>query len=289
MRQGAAEPRNHSSRRIIVAFLVACILLLIIGPRIQPVASVLSPVFVPVESTVSGIADDIGATISSLTNLPALSRENQDLRHQIAILEQDEARMPLYRRENKSLTRALHFSDLNPSLDLQVARVIGRGTPGLSASVTIDAGAGEGVRMENPVLDANGFVIGKVTQVSQAESTVGLLTAGDINIPAMDSRTNAQGLVDTPAGGSPRLDDVVAGQKLHVGDLVVTSGLGNEFPLGSLIGQIVQVRGGNVQPFQVAPIRTAADLNNLEYVQVIRNFGPGITVSYARKSSGGHG
>jgi cell shape-determining protein MreC len=70
------------------------------------------------------------------------------------------------------------------------------------------------------------------------------------------------------------------------GDLVVTSGLWNEFPIGLLIGQVTGVQGGNVATFQTAPLRTAADLNSISYVQVVRNFGPGASVNYSFRARG---
>jgi rod shape-determining protein MreC len=266
----------------VIAFLIACVGLLIAGPRIQPVASVLSPIFVPIESTVSGVADDVGAFVGSLTKLPTLERQNRALQREIALLQEQVALDPLVRKELRELNREVGFRDLNPHLDLLSSRVLYLGTTGLSPSVTVAAGSNNGVRVGNPVLDPNGYVIGKVTQVWLAGATVGLLTAPDINIPALDSRTGARGLADTPAGGSPRLDLVVAGQKLHAGDYVVTSGLMNEFPIGLLIGQIQSVSGGNVQSFRSAPIRTAGDLNNPEYVQIVLNFGPGTNARYSR-------
>lgn len=280
MRQGATEHRN--GRRTVVLFLLASIGLLVAGPKFQPVVSVLSPVFVPVETVVSGITDDATGFVSELTNLPQLQSENKLLRHQNAILIKQDAMYPVVTRENAAFSRELNFRDLNPHLVLQLGRVIGESTAGLNRTVTIDVGSNEGVRADNPVVDPNGFVVGKVTQVLQAQSTVGLLTAGNISIPAMDSRTGATGLVDTPYGRGPRLDDVLTGKRMRVGDLVVTSGLGNEFPIGSYIGQISHLQTSNVLPFQEAPIHTAADLNNLEYVQVIVNFGPSRGVNYSK-------
>ena len=280
MRQGAAERRGSGSRRIVVGVLSACVILLIIGPRIQPVANVISPIVTPVESTISGIANDIGTIVSSLTRLPTLERENRSLRKQIAMLDQQLAQQPLLRRELNADAHMLNFRYVNPHLDLLPAAVIGSGAQGLSQQLTINAGSNEGVRLENPVLDQYGFVIGKVTEVDQAESSAGLLTANNIDIPALDARTGAKGLVSTSVGGTPTINSVEIGQHLRIGDLVVTSGLNNEFPIGSLIGQITSVQGGSVLSLQSAKIRTAADMNNIQYVQVVRNFGNGVRVAY---------
>lgn len=265
-----------------VAFLLAALLLLIAGPRVEPVASVLSPIFVPIDSVVSGVTDDVSATVSSLTSLPRLQSEINGLKRQNSVLIKKVAMEPIYARENRTLSRELNFRDLNPHLDLQPARVIGQSLLGLNSSITISAGSNQGLRMGNPVFDPNGFVVGKVTQVWRASSTVGLLTAPNISIPAMDAKTGSQGLVDTTYGGSPRLSDVLTGRRINAGDLVVTSGLGNEFPVGSYIGQITHVQTSNVQAFQYAPIHTGADLNNLQYVQVALNFGPTVKVKYTR-------
>jgi rod shape-determining protein MreC len=288
MRQGAIHTtgtiEHRRSRRLVVVFLLAALLLLVIGPRIQPVASVFSPIFVPVQSVVSGIADDVAGFVGTIARLPQLDGENRTLRKHDAVLSRRLAKYFFYVRENKALTRMLHFQqDLNPRLVVQSARVIGRSTLGLASTVTASAGSDQGVRVGNPVMDENGFVVGKITQVWRSGATVGLISEGAdvISIPAVDARTAAAGLVETPAfGQAPRFDNISVGANLRAGDLVATSGLGQGFPTGALIGQITSIHKSNVDPFQFASMRTAANLDNLEYLQIIVNFRPSTTIHY---------
>lgn len=286
MRQGAVERRAVAgNKRVVVAFVVACFVVLLFGAQIQPVAGMVSPVYVPIVSVVSSAAAAISSTVSSITKLPQLEQQNNALRRQVAMLKHEAAMVHIYQREDARFSKALNFHDLNPHLDLASAAVIGRGATGLSDTLTVGAGSNEGVRMNNPVVDKNGFVVGKVTSVLPAQSTVSLVTANNVNILAMDARTGAAGLVETPMGKTPVFGDIAIGRRVRAGDFIVASGMGNEFPIGTLIGQVIKVEGGSAASFHTAPINTEADLNSLDYVQILTNFGPGIHVDYSLSPS----
>jgi rod shape-determining protein MreC len=58
------------------------------------------------------------------------------------------------------------------------------------------------------------------------------------------------------------------------GDIVLTSGLGGNFPKNLLIGQVTAVRQRDIELFQEADVAPAVNLGKLEIVFVIRNFTP---------------
>jgi rod shape-determining protein MreC len=285
MRQGAAEGR--SSRRLVVAFLIAAVALLVVGPKIKPVASIFSPVFTPIESVVSGVADDVSGAVGSLHDLPTLESQIKALKQQNAVLIKQLVYKRDARRENVLLSRMLNFADLNPHLDEQPARVVDESIAGLGNSIGINVGSAEGIRMGNPVVDPYGFLVGRITTVWAQHSEVTLISAGGSYVPAEDSNTGAKGLVQTPYGGSPQLGAVQTGQKVAAGDLVETWGLRDLYPVGLVIGQITRVRISNVATEQTATMRTAADLNNLQLVQVIRGWASGVTSKYPKAISKG--
>jgi rod shape-determining protein MreC len=61
---------------------------------------------------------------------------------------------------------------------------------------------------------------------------------------------------------------------VQTGDLVLTSGLGGNFPADMLIGQVSGVRQRPVELFQTASIEPVVDFTQLEIVLVIVNFRP---------------
>ena len=57
-------------------------------------------------------------------------------------------------------------------------------------------------------------------------------------------------------------------------ELVLTSGLGGEYPSDILVGQVVNVRKLETDLFQSATVQTAVDFSTLRAVLVITNFKP---------------
>ena len=58
------------------------------------------------------------------------------------------------------------------------------------------------------------------------------------------------------------------------GDLVLTSGLGGDYPPNILIGQVTGVRSRDFDLFQTASVQPVVDFSQLEIILVITNFRP---------------
>jgi len=61
---------------------------------------------------------------------------------------------------------------------------------------------------------------------------------------------------------------------ISVGDEIITSGLGGNFPKNLAIGQVVSVHQRDYEMFQQATIRPTVNFDRLEFVLVITNFQP---------------
>ena len=59
-----------------------------------------------------------------------------------------------------------------------------------------------------------------------------------------------------------------------VGEIVLTSGLGGNFPKGIPIGQVMEIRQRDIDVFQQAVVRPTVDFSSLELVMVVTNFDP---------------
>jgi cell shape-determining protein MreC len=107
-------------------------------------------------------------------------------------------------------------------------------------------------------------------------SQVLLLENPSSSVGAVDLTTHAVGVVDGSLSGPPELTDVLTGDKVHVNDLIVTSGQLNLYPRNLLIGQVTRISKQTDQLFQRIDIRPAADIQHLESVEVIRNWVPSV-------------
>jgi rod shape-determining protein MreC len=61
---------------------------------------------------------------------------------------------------------------------------------------------------------------------------------------------------------------------LNEGELVLTSGLGGDYPPDIMVGQISSVRRSSTSLFQDASVQSAVDFKGLKAVLVIVNFAP---------------
>jgi rod shape-determining protein MreC len=91
-----------------------------------------------------------------------------------------------------------------------------------------------------------------------------------VNTLIQSSRAN--GLVKGQPDGSLLMEYIPLEEKVVAGDIVLTSGLGGDLPRSLVIGQVTDVTKRDIDLFQSAALRPAADLNRLEVVLVILSF-----------------
>jgi rod shape-determining protein MreC len=75
-------------------------------------------------------------------------------------------------------------------------------------------------------------------------------------------------------GGDLIMDFIPQGPTFEVGEGVLSSGLGGQFPRGMAIGVIESIDSQPNAVFQTARVRPAVDFGSLELVMVITNFEP---------------
>ncbi|MER5945071.1 rod shape-determining protein MreC [Streptomyces sp. NPDC001904] len=199
-------------------------------------------VFGPVESGVAGAVDPIGNAISAV--------RDSDKRHD---------RISQLERENAALKSKLGSDDRNRSkihqLDTMLktagagqygikgAQVIAIGSAqGFSWTVTIDAGADDGIKRDMTVLNGDGLV-GRVTTVGPGTSTILLANDPDFTVGTRMEKTDELGFA-TGQGDRPLRVQLLNGKaKVKKGDRLVTFGSAADKPFvpGVPVGRVVRV------------------------------------------------
>jgi rod shape-determining protein MreC len=141
------------------------------------------------------------------------------------------------------------------------------------ASVTIDKGEGDGVHINDPVINAEGLV-GKVTQVASDGARVSLITDSSVGVSARIGTSNATGIVQ-PKVGEPNdllLQYLPQNTQASRGENVVTSGTVDPhgdslYPPGIPIGQVTSVNEESA--YTSVNVHPIANLHNLDVVQVL--------------------
>lgn len=154
-------------------------------------------------------------------------------------------------------------------------RVIGRSPTVWFADVTIDVGSGDGVEVDDPVVNGDGLV-GKVSAVTGGSVRVTLIADNSSSVSAKIVPSGVQGLMK-PAVGNPDdliLDFLNPEKRVGKGQSVVTSGwrgIGIEsgYPPNLPIGEVAEASLKEQEAQAQVHIRPFADLRELDLVQVL--------------------
>ncbi|HMK53128.1 MAG TPA: rod shape-determining protein MreC [Thermodesulfobacteriota bacterium] len=196
-----------------------------------------------------------------------LEKENRVLKQKIAELQEENHRMKEMKLTNERMRQLLKFREQN-SPSMIGAEVIGQDPSSWFKSVTIDKGEGDGVKKGMAVISPTG-VIGQVLKTAPHYATVLLVTDYNSAIDCIVQRTRAKAIVEGVGENRCQLKYLLRADEAAVGDVVVTSGLGGNFPKGLMVGEIKKIdkRGHGV--FQYAELVPSVDLTQLEEVFVI--------------------
>ena len=244
---------------------------------LEPAQRWMLRLLVPPQRTLASIADGVSEFFTTLQDLATLRRENEALRDLANRLMIENVRLKEAEAENEMLRRLLQFRRANPHQEYRAAevigRVIGRDPSSLLSYLTIDVGTEQGIELGMPAVTDEGLV-GRIAEVGFTSSKVLLIIDARSSVNALIQSSRASGVVEGVLGGGLVMRYISQDQSVSVGDVLLTSGLGGNFPKGLVIGQVVAVHQRDIEMFQQAQVRPTVDFNRLEKVLVITDFQP---------------
>ncbi|AZR73287.1 rod shape-determining protein MreC [Anoxybacter fermentans] len=229
----------------------------------------------PFQKIVANVHNSVNDYWILITNLKEIKEENERLTHRIQELEFKLAEYNKIRLENERLRKLLAFKELVP-FKMVGAKVIGITPNNWIQDLIIDRGSKDGIKNKMPVITYNGALVGQISQVTANTARVTLLT--DVNfvvggrVQREDSR--AIGIIRGQADKKnfAIMDQIAWDAEIKEGDLVITSGLTSNFPMGIPIGRVTRVKQENFGLIQQAEIELFMSLTPIEEVLVITDF-----------------
>jgi Cell shape-determining protein len=151
-------------------------------------------------------------------------------------------------------------------------RVIARSPTVWYSAVAIDIGSGDGVAVNDPVVNGDGL-IGRVAEVTGGSAQVTLISDHSSAVAAKVVPQGVQGVVK-PDVGNPDdliLDFISPAKRVHQGETVVTAGwraqgFASLFPPNLPVGEVTRV---SIVEREEVHVRPYADLRNLDLLQVL--------------------
>src|SRR5579859_42327 len=275
--------RPESSRLItfgVALFICVVLIVLSVSGVLGPVQNLIAVPLAFVQHLVSGLSNEIDTLATQLGNLQNLQAENEALQRALVSYQAEIVQLREIKADYDRIAALLNYKDRTGIAARQYvpAAVIGRDTTGLLRTITIDHGQRDGLAIGMPVVTELGLV-GRVTAVTSVSAQVLLITDTTSFVNTRLQKANAdssivEGSVQGTAGGNLRMTFIKLTDTITTNDLIVTSGIGGNFPRGLTIGQVTGSRLDDSKLFQEAEVRSLIDFNRLDTVLVITNFEP---------------
>lgn len=256
---------------VFIALVLVCLLLMTMDLRAsgEGLAGTLrdgtQAVFTPVQKAMSFITRPVVGFFEGISDLVGLRDENEQLRRQVAQLEQELAGTESLQRQVQELEAILGIEPPE-ELDTVVARVLATGVSDFDALRLIDKGRRHGITVDMPVIDEGGLV-GRVVAVTETSARIRLITDPTMRVAVRVERTGETGVLTGRGGGLLALEMLNTNTALYEGDLLVTAD--GRFPAGIPVARVLE----DAEPEVGFSLRTTAaavaELTRVDFVKVL--------------------
>ena len=280
--------RFFNNRPLVITVLLSVLLvvLMIVTPgsgKLTGPENVAGTAVSGTQSFLGSLVNGVGQFFSSIFSPNKTETENQQLKEQIAALQQDVQTADELKSENERLKSLLNYVQNHTEYEYITARVITK-DPGYYFDVfVINAGYNDGVSKDDTVITPDGLV-GRVTETGGSWSKVVSIIDSRSSVSGNVERKRDNGVVNGIAQsdaqeGLCEMEFLPLEAELQPGDQVITNGLGGVFPRGFVIGQVVEVSAETGSTGKVVTIKPAVDFLHLEEVLIVKTKDVGATAT----------
>ncbi len=263
----------RSFQTVALAILIIGILLLALGGYLAPLSRIAFSPFISAQTWLASRYLAVRDFMTAPRDIARLSQLNDQYQAEIARLQSQIIELQQQNAELEVLSALLDFARTHAENEYITAAVIGRDVSPFLHYIIINRGSDDGLRRGMPVVSSQGLV-GRVAAVTADGARVQLITDPGTAINVRIQPSGAEGSLSGSITGDITVENIPQDAAIQTGDLVLTSGLGGNFPPDMLIGQVNGVRQRPVELFQTATIEPVVDFSQLEIVLVIVNFRP---------------
>lgn len=264
--------RQPPSFRSFIIAVLTCFVILFFNWRmphvIQPARDVLYAAYNP---------------IYALASYPVLSKEwlNQQTKSEAQLRRENTAMQAEMLQAKVRLQKLSELSAENTRLRglldtpliidgrMEIAEVIGTDADPLRHIIVINRGSTSQLKVGQTVLDDQG-ILGQIISVYPHSSRILLLSDKEHSLSVRLERSGMRAIV-TGTGdlGRLKMEYVPTSANITVGDKVFSSGLGQHFPAGYLVGSVSKVQRHNTGEFAQIEVSPAAQLAGGHHVVVL--------------------
>lgn len=222
----------------------------------------------PIISNYASLAFNINDSSYFFDNYNSIIIENKNLKSENEKLRLDNIVLKDKIKETVIFDETLSYLE-QKDYNFEFARVISK-DEFESNTLIIDLGSKNGIDIGYPVVYKNGFLIGKITEVSDYNSSVSLISKNNSNIASTVLGMNENlGVISGDYDLSLKFDYVSIDSDISIGDIIVTSGIEKHIPYGLVIGEISSIYYNDNDFFQDVYVEPYISEDYFEILSVI--------------------
>ena len=271
--------RQNGILLLVIALLLSIligVLSVVMGGQADPLSNLVNTVTAPVRSGIAAAADWVEGVYTYIFHYGELEQELNGLRVRVGELEEQVREGEEASRENEQLRELLNLQARRRDFVFEGARVTARSTSNWESTLTLSKGSSSGIQAGDCVVTEMGVLVGVVSKTGLNWSTVSTIINTDTQMGGIVNRTYSAGVLEGDFSlmnqDRLKLNYLPEGAQLVSGDEVLTSGRGEVFPSGLVVGQVEGVFTDPSGQTRYAVVKPAVDLDALIKVFVIKDF-----------------
>lgn len=235
-------------------------------------------VLTPLRTGVSKLTGQAERYYSYMFKYEALEAENEQLKAQLAQLEDNTRKVDSVTRENERLRDLLNLQKDHEDYRWVDGYVIARPSDEFSSTLTINRGQNAGIEVGMCAITEYGAVVGLVVEAGPNYAVIKTVLDSSLEIAATIASSDYNGMVkggySSGQQGLLRMDYLPSNSVIRNNDQVVTTG-STMYPRELILGYIIDADFSDTGVAKYAVLEPAADIDTIKQVFIITDYNVG--------------
>ncbi len=238
---------------------------------VSSVASVVSKPIDMIYNMVIGIKDK---TENNASNIDEIIEKNKLLEEENNNLKMEILESQKILDENNILKEMLNIKKEYQHFELVMGNIIYREHDNWTQTFTINIGAKDGVKVDQPVVHSKGLV-GHISEVTDNTAVVTTIldasSAVSVNISTVNEPAVLNGDLELKSKNRLKLTYIPLDTEIALSDMLYTSGIGVMYPSSIPVGRVVEIVNNKNDVNRYALVEPSVDIRKITEVAVIIN------------------
>lgn len=252
----------------IIIFIIIAILILNLSPFSKSVKGFFYSLSEPIQLWLWEKGIKTSAFFQAILKAGNLTEENMFLKLENQELLSQNIELEKLKKENESLRTALGLG-IEKEFNLEIAQIIAKEIS--NDCLMVNKGFNHGIKVGFPVITETKVLVGKISELYENISKVELLSSKNSSFDIEIFEKEIYSLAKGKGNFKITLDLIPKEENIEIGDKVISSVVGGNFPEGFLIGEIQDIKKSDTAAFQQAEVKPGFNIKDFKNLFIISN------------------